>query len=112
MPGREDLKANIALTINDQTASYTLVLADAGKLVRENVASANNITVPPNSSVAFPIGTQIILNSKGVGQTTIVAGGGVTINSAGGALKLKVQYSTATLVKVATDTWLLSGDIA
>src|SRR5664279_3164644 len=44
---------------NARTANYTLVLADAGKLVTMNVSSANNLTVPLNSSVAFPVGTLV-----------------------------------------------------
>jgi hypothetical protein len=101
-----------ALTItNRQTASYTLVLADADKLVEMNVATANNLTVPLNSSVAFPIGTKIDLAQYGAGQTTVVATSGVTVRSVGGALKLAVQYSGATLVKIGTDEWYLFGDI-
>jgi hypothetical protein len=99
------------ITANRQTGSYTLVLSDAGKLVEMNVASANNLTVPPNSSVAFPIGTQILLSQYGVGQTSIVAGGGVTIRSASGNLKLYLQYSGASLVKIGTDEWYLFGDL-
>lgn len=98
------------IEINDQTASYQLVLADAGKYVRMNVAGANNLTVPDNATEAFPIGTQIVVRQVGAGQTTIVAAGGVTINTAE-TLKLRKQGSTATLVKVATDTWDLTGDL-
>jgi hypothetical protein len=95
-----------------QTASYTLVLADAGKLVTISNASANNLTIPLNSSVAFPIGTRIDVIQKGAGQTTIVATGGVTINSKGGALKLSSQYSGASLIKYGTDTWFAVGDLS
>lgn len=101
-----------ALTItNRQTASYTLALTDADKLVEMNVATANNLTVPLNSSVTFAIGTKIDLSQYGAGQTTVVATSGVTVRSAGGALKLAVQYSGASLVKIATDEWYLFGDI-
>lgn len=94
-----------------QTASYTLVLGDAGKMVTMTNASANNLTVPPNSSVAFPLNTRIDLIQYGAGQTTIVAGSGVTIYSSGSKLKLNGQYSGASLWKKATDTWVLVGDI-
>ena len=101
-----------ALTItNRQTASDTLALTDADKLVEMNVATANNLTVPLNSSVAFAIGTKIDLAQYGAGQTTVVATSGVTVRSAGGALKLALQYSGASLVKIATDEWYLFGDI-
>ena len=107
-----DSKTNKLITTNRQTASYTLVLSDADKLVETNVASANNLTVPLNSSVAFPTGTQILLAQYGAGQTTVVATSGVTIRSNGGKLKLNAQYSGATLIKIDTNEWYLFGDIA
>jgi hypothetical protein len=107
-----DAKTNKLITTNRQTASYTLVLSDADKLVEMNVGSANNLTVPLNSSVAFSTGTQILLAQYGAGQTTVVATSGVTIRSNGGKLKLNAQYSGATLVKIAENEWYLFGDIA
>ena len=98
-------------TINTQTASYGLVLADAGKTIEMNVASANNLTVPLNSSQAFPVGTTIDIIQYGAGQTTIVATGGVTIRSKEGKLKLTGQYSGATLYKRGTDEWVVVGDL-
>jgi len=106
-----DAKTNKLITTNRQTASYTLVLSDADKLVEMNVGSANNLTVPLNSSVAFSTGTQILLAQYGAGQTTVVATSGVTVRSNGGKLKLNVQYSGATLIKIGTDEWYLFGDI-
>jgi hypothetical protein len=105
-------KTSKLITTNRQTASYTLVLSDADKLVEMNVGSANNLTVPLNSSVAFSTGTQILLAQYGAGQTTIVATSGVTIRSNGAKLKLNAQYSGATLVKIAENEWYLFGDIA
>lgn len=96
---------------NRQTASYTLVSSDRSKLVEMNVATANNLTIPLNSSVPFENGTQIDIAQYGAGQTTIVATSGVTIRSATGALKLAAQYSGATLIKISTDEWYLFGDI-
>jgi hypothetical protein len=107
-----DAKTNKLITTNRQTASYTLVLSDADKLVEMNVGSANNLTVPLNSSVAFSTGTQILLAQYGAGQTTIVATSGVTIRSNGAKLKLNAQYSGATLVKIGENEWYLFGDIA
>lgn len=104
-------KSGIALTLNAQTASYTLVLADQGKSVEVAVAGANTLTVPPNSSVAFPTGTTILIVQTGAGQTTLTAGAGVTINSTPG-LKLRAQWSAATLVKRAENTWLAFGDLS
>jgi hypothetical protein len=94
-----------------QTASYTLVLSDLGKVVRMNVSTANNLTVPPNSSEAFPIGSVVNLVQVGTGQTTIVAGAGVTVRSEGNKYKLKGQYSLGGLVKIATDEWVAFGNL-
>lgn len=94
-----------------KTASYTLVKADEGTVVEMNVASANNLTVPLNSSAAFKVGTIIEIHQYGAGQTTIVATGGVTLRSAGGKLKLNTQYSSAVLRKRATDEWVVAGDL-
>lgn len=96
---------------NTQTASYTLVLADAGKIVEMNVGSANNLTVPPNSGVAFPIGTAIAICQIGAGLTTIVAGSGVTIDSLSGTLVMAGQYATASLRKRGTNEWVLAGGL-
>jgi hypothetical protein len=90
---------------NTQTDSYTLVLGDAGKVVEQNKATANNLTVPPNSSVAFPVGTEIRVIQYGAGATTLVAGSGVTLRSLAGNLLLAGQYAWADLVKRGTDEW-------
>jgi hypothetical protein len=95
---------------NAQTASYTTVLADKDKIVEMNVSSANNLTVPLNSSVAYPIGSVINIVQTGSGQTTVVATSGVTINATPG-LKLRAQWSSASLIKRAENTWVLVGDL-
>jgi len=104
--------ATAMIAINAQTASYTAVLTDDGKFITISSASANNFTVPPNSSVAFGIGTQLNIAQLGAGQTTIVAGSGVTLNSAGTKLKLKEQYAVATCVKTDTNTWFVVGNLS
>ena len=106
-----DTKISSELTLNEQTGTtYTLVLSDAGKYIQANNASAMTHTVPPNSSVAFPVGTQIIFRNTGAGQLTIAAGSGVTINTSQ-TLLLRAQHSTASIVKVATDEWDIAGDL-
>lgn len=96
---------------NVQTGTaYTLVLSDAFKLVGMDNASANTLTVPPNSSVAFPVGTRIDITQDGAGQTTVVADTGVTIRTPE-TLKLRKQRAKATLIKRATDTWDLEGNL-
>jgi hypothetical protein len=99
------------ITTNRQTASYTLVLSDANKLVEMNVATANTLTVPTNASVAFPIGTQILISQYGAGACTITAASGVTLRSESSKLKTNGQYSGATLVKIATDEWYVFGNL-
>ena len=95
---------------NVQTASYTLVIGDAGRAIEMDVATANDLTVPPNSSVAFPTGTVVEVCQVGAGQTTIVAGSGVTINTPE-TLVLSGQWSTVSLRKRGSDVWVLSGDV-
>lgn len=92
--------------------AYTLALSDAGKVVEMDNASANTVTVPPNSSVAFPVGAQIRVLQTGAGQTTLAAGAGVTVNSKNSHLKLSAQWGLATLIKRATDTWVVVGDLS
>lgn len=96
---------------NVQTGtSYTLVLTDAFKLVTMNNASANTLTVPPNSSVAFPIGVRIDVGQDGAGQTTVAAGSGVTIRTPE-TLKIRKQWGKATLIKRDTNTWDFEGNL-
>jgi hypothetical protein len=109
--------AGILVVLNAQTATYTTVLADAFKLVTMSVSSANNFQIPTNASVAYPVGTVINVIQIGTGQTTIqaVTSGTTTISSTGAtatAPKLRAQYSAASCIKVATDTWYVVGDIA
>lgn len=103
--------AGQVLGINTQTASYTLVLGDAGNIVEMNVGSANNLTVPPNSSVAFPIKTRLDLVQLGAGQTTVVQGAGVTVRAVPG-LKIAAQYTGGSLYKRGTDEWVLIGNLS
>ena len=106
------------LTLNAQTATYTVVLTDnRNKLVTMSVAGANDFLIPTNASVAFPIGSVINVIQIGAGQTTIkaVTSGTTTISSTGAsaiAPKLRAQFSAASCIKVATDIWYVIGDIA
>jgi hypothetical protein len=100
------------LTLNAQTGTtYTLVLTDAHDLVTLSNASAITLTIPTNASVAFTVGDQVNIVQLGAGQVT-VGGAGVTIRSQGTKLKLNGQYSAATLIKIATDEWVLVGNTA
>ena len=97
--------------VNSQTGSYTLVLADAGKIVEVNAAGSSNITVPPNSSVAFPVGAIIGVSQYGAGAVVIVPGGGVTVRSRNNLTTIGGRYGEVTLRKRATDEWVLVGDL-
>jgi len=97
-------------------AGYTLVLGDDCKVVTVNTAGANNLSIPTNASVAFPVGTQIVVINKGAGLWTILAAnsGTTTVVSNGATAaqpKLRAQYSACTLWKDATDHWYVFGDI-
>jgi len=92
--------------VNAQTGTtYTLVLTDAGKQVTMTNASASVFTVPPNSSVAFTIGTRVQVVQLGAGAVTLTAGSGVTVSSLSTSLAM-AQYQVATLIKTATDVWV------
>jgi hypothetical protein len=116
-PTINDPKLNLSINANTST-TYTFVLADNGKLVTSNNASAQTLSIPTNASVAYPIGTQInVAWITGAGQPTInaVTSGTTTVLSTGGtstAPKLRVVNSVATCIKIATDTWLVTGDIS
>jgi hypothetical protein len=99
--------------LNAQTATtYTLALTDVAKVVTLSNAAAITLTVPADSSVAFPIGTQILLYQGGAGQVTITAGSGVTIRSESSKLKITGQYGVAGLLKLATDEWVAFGNLS
>lgn len=112
-----DYAAGSKVTLNAQTATYTVVLSDADqKLVTMNVASANDFQLPTNANVAFAVGTVINVIQIGAGQTTIkaVTAGTTTVLSTGATAaqpKLRAQYSAASCIKVATDSWYVIGDI-
>lgn len=102
--------ANLDITLNAQTGTtYTLVASDKNKLVTLSNASAITLTVPTNASVAYAVGSQINIQQIGAGQVTVAGDTGVTVNGTG--TKLRAQWSAATLLKTATDSWTLIGDI-
>lgn len=104
--------APATLTINTYTVNTIASMDDATAVVRMNAGAGNTYTIPPNSDVAFPPGTQIAVYQYGAGVTSIVEGTGVTINTAAATMDLRAQYSGCTLLKVDTNEWLLIGDMA
>jgi hypothetical protein len=106
-------KASGLSGINAQTGtSYTLALTDSGKLITLDNGSAITLTIPPNSSVAFGVETQILVEQLGAGVVTFAPGSGVTLLSYDSNLSLAGQYAGATLIKLATDTWTIQGNLA
>jgi hypothetical protein len=97
--------------IIQKTASYTLsALTERDSMIEVSSESATTVTIPANSSVAYPIGTSIDVLQTSTGQVTIAAGAGVTVNATPG-LKLRTQWSSATLFKRAENTWVVYGDL-
>lgn len=98
---------------NEQTGTtYTLALTDEDKIVKTTNGSAVTVTIPPNSSVAFPTGAIIGFRQYGAGALSWVAGAGVTIRSLNGSLSMAGQYGEAAAQKIGTDEWLLVGALA
>jgi hypothetical protein len=97
--------------INSQTGNYTLALTDKGKTVEIANLSTVVLTVPNNSSVAFPTNTYVDVIQMGVGQIDITPGAGVTLRSKEGGLLTFGQYSGASLYKRGTNEWVVVGDL-
>jgi hypothetical protein len=95
-------------TLDTKTDNYTLVLGDEQHLIKANKATALTFTVPPNSDVAFPIGTRIRLKRIGVGVLTVAQGSGVTVTGSSGSLTDAGLNVEMLLEKTATDTWDLN----
>jgi hypothetical protein len=106
----------INLGVNTQTGTtYTTVLADNGKLVTLSNTSAIVVTIPPFSSVAYPVGAQLNFVGINTGATSFAQGAGVTIVSTGAtasAPALRARYSSATAICISQDNWLIAGDIS
>ncbi len=100
-----------AQTVKEETDSYTLVVSDAGKLVKLTKSTGLTLTIPTEAAQAFGIGQQINIIQYGAGQVTVTGDTGVTVRSTPTS-KLRIQYSTAVLVKIASNEWVLAGDLA
>jgi hypothetical protein len=104
---------SLLLNFNAQTGTtYTLASTDLNKLVTTSNASAITVTVPPS---VFSAGQQINVQSIGAGITSFAQGSGVTITSTGAtaaAPKLRAQYSAATVICTASNTFTIIGDLS
>ena len=106
---QSDVAASLLLVeTEEQTADYTLVLADANKVVNMNKSGTGTLTIPTNASVEFPIGTVVNVYNRSSSDLTIAGAGGVTLRN-GGAL---AQYAEVSLRKRATDEWVLAGVVS
>ena len=88
-------------------------LSTGGLALRDQlipVSGAHAITVPTNATTAYPVGTSISFYQSAGTDANFVEASGVTILRTPG-LKLRTTSSSATITKVATDTWLLAGDL-
>jgi hypothetical protein len=111
-PGPDPTKSNVTRTINAQSGTtYTLALTDAGNACEFTNASAVTVTVPPNSSVAFPVGTQIDVMAGGAGKVTFAQGSGVTIKSVSSFKSLSAQEAGGTLIQMSANVWRLMGSL-
>lgn len=98
--------------VNAQTGDYTLVLGDAAKIIEMSKATALTLTIPLNATVAYPVSTLIDVYQTGAGTLTIAITATGTLHSPGAKVAISAQYGHALLYKQATDTWLLTGDLA
>jgi hypothetical protein len=93
------------------TANYTFNAGDAGDLLQFSTAGTVTLTVAPDSTYTFPTGTQINILNVGAGAVVTAGGAGVTLNGTPG-LRLRAQWSSATLIKRSSDTWVIIGDLS
>jgi hypothetical protein len=99
-------------TISAKTASYTLAnLSERDTIIEISNAGTTTLTIPTDATLNFPVGTTLDIIQTGAGQVTIAGAGGVTVNATPG-LKLRTQWSSATLLKRAANTWLVFGDLS
>lgn len=98
-------------SFTEKTASYTLDTLDhQDNVVEMNSSSGVTFTIPTNANLAWPIGASMDILQTGTGQVTIAGAGGVTVNSTPG-LKLRTQWSSCTIMKRGTDSWIVYGDL-
>jgi len=112
-------KYDFLVSLRTLTASHTLDSTDLASVnagdqlvIQQNVASANNLEIPLNSTIAFPVGTIIGVRNINTGVVTITAVGGVTLTSPLSAFKLANQWDMAYIEKTATNTWVANGQLS
>jgi hypothetical protein len=105
--------ANFELTGSNYLTSIILTSGDAARIVKMNSSTAVDLTIPLDgfNTYTFPIGTQIVFTQLGVGQVTVKGQAGVIIRSEGTRITTKARYAVGSLIKLATNEWLLSGNL-
>jgi hypothetical protein len=106
-----NLNEILLVSLDEQTETHTLTLLDKGKMIQMNSSSANSLIFPNDSSVNFPIGSQVSVIQTGTGQTTISPDTGVIVSGTPG-LKLRSQWSGVTIIKNDENSWLAIGDLS
>jgi len=104
-----------------KSATFTLASGDFSDDIRDAIivmtnGSAATATVPANATLAIPVGTTLVFHRQGAGALTIAGATGVTLQGNGGSVSagscdVQTQYAQASAIKIATDTWLIGGDI-
>ena len=102
-------KLDGTVDLASKSADYTLVLADAGRLINFNSSSNLTLTVPAESTVNFAVGVQIAITRNGTGDVTVAPAANVTIRSSDSRTKIAKQYAAASLIKIGTNEWMLLG---
>jgi len=97
--------------VSTETADFTLDLTQAWSFIETDTASSIKITVPANATVAFPIGTQMIITTLDAGLTYFEEAVGVTIHSKNDYLGIDGQHGVVRLTKFDTNVWYLDGDL-
>lgn len=102
-----DITDYAQVSVNPQTGTaYTPVLSDAGKIIEMNNPSANTVTIPPHTAVAYPINTVMEVFQYGAGVTSVVGGAGVTTRPTG-PIAVSAQYKSLRFRQRAFDEWIV-----
>jgi len=103
------IESDVSTLYNLSNSNFSLT---DNKLLRMSASSANIVVIPDDATLTTVVsGSSLSITQSGVGQTTISGGTGVTLQTSDGVSKLRTQHSTATIIKVTTNTWLLIGDV-
>lgn len=99
----------------EKTSSHTIAITDAGKTIEMNLSSSGTVSIPVDSAVNFPVGSQIAFIRTGPGEITFsgqtVGAESVTILSKNSNKRIAARYTQAIIVKKAANSWYLFGDL-